>query len=62
MLETNSTLFCDGCDTVNRLVALPSAFLGYRYHPLDGGFLFRAGAAWDFGLAIGVSVSFGAAF
>lgn len=61
VVSTNSGIFCSDCDS-SRLAALPSAFLGYRYHPLDGGFLFRAGAAWEFGLGIGAHLSFGGAF
>jgi hypothetical protein len=62
VVSTNSEIFCSSCDSSNRLAALPSAFLGYRYHPLDGGFLFRAGAAWEFGLGVGAHLSFGGAF
>lgn len=62
VVSTSSTIFCSSCDDGTRLAALPSAFLGYRYHPLDGGFLFRAGAAWEFGLGIGAHLSFGGAF
>lgn len=62
VIDTNATLFCSGCTSARRVEAMPAAFLGYRYHPLDGGFFFRGGAAWDLGLGIGASVSFGAAF
>lgn len=62
VVSTNSGIFCSSCDSSTRLAAVPSAFLGYRYHPLDGGFLFRAGAAWEYGLAIGAHLSFGGAF
>lgn len=62
VVSTNSGIFCSSCDSSNRLAAVPSAFLGYRYHPLDGGFLFRAGLAWEYGLAIGAHLSFGGAF
>lgn len=62
VVSTSSAIFCSSCDDSTRLAALPSAFLGYRYHPLDGGFLFRAGAAWEFGLGIGAHLSFGGAF
>lgn len=44
------------------LRAYPSGFLGLRIHPVGGGFLLRAGAAWEYGLATGVSLSLGAAF
>ena len=62
VVSTNSGIFCSSCDSSNRLAAVPSAFLGYRYHPMDGGFLFRAGAAWEFGLGVGAHLSFGGAF
>jgi hypothetical protein len=62
VVSTNSGIFCSSCDSSSRLAAVPSAFLGYRFHPLDGGFLFRAGVAWEYGLAIGAHLSFGGAF
>ncbi|MFO0626856.1 MAG: hypothetical protein U0325_14685 [Polyangiales bacterium] len=62
VVSTTSTIFCGSCDETTRLAALPSAFLGYRFHPMNGGFLFRAGAAWEFGLGVGAHLSFGGAF
>lgn len=50
----------DPTDPVLRI--LPSAFLGYRYQPLDGGLLVRGGGAWSFGYGIGFSASVGASF
>lgn len=62
VVNTTSAIFCSDCDGSTRLAAVPSAFIGYRYHPMDGGFLFRSGVAWEFGLGIGVHLSFGGAF
>lgn len=44
------------------LSVTPSAFLGYRYQPMNGGFVFRVGGAWSYAIGIGVSLSFGYAF
>lgn len=43
-------------------LVMPATFLGYRYHPLDGGFLFRAGAGWSYVFGFGLSLSGGVAF
>ena len=40
----------------------PSASIGYRYHPVDGGLMVRAGLAYTHGVSIGPSMSLGAAF
>ncbi len=40
----------------------PAAFLGYRYHPLEAGRIFRAGIGWSYLLGVGLSVSAGEAF
>ena len=40
----------------------PLFFLGYRYQPVDGGFIFRLGAAYAHLYAEGLSLSFGQAF
>jgi hypothetical protein len=44
------------------LAVAPATQVGYRFHPLDGGFLFRTGVAWELGLGVGVNLSFGGAF
>lgn len=45
-----------------RVTFYPSMFVGMRVQPVNGGFLLRIGGAWEYGLATGVSTSFGAAF
>ncbi len=57
---TNSA-FLDG-SREERLAVYPSMFLGLRLQPVSGGFLLRVGVAWDYGLATGLSTSFGATF
>jgi len=48
--------------TVDGLEAAPVGFIGYRYHPLDGGFLFRTGIGLELGYGMGLNLSFGGAF
>ena len=40
----------------------PLFYLGYRYQPVDGGFIFRLGVAYAHLYAEGLSLSFGQAF
>lgn len=41
---------------------LPAAFVGYRRHPLAGGFVFRIGGGWNYYYGVGLDVSFGYGF
>ena len=40
----------------------PAGFVGYRYQPLDGGTLIRAGVGWNYGIGLGANLSLGYAF
>ena len=40
----------------------PAGFVGYRYQPLDGGTLVRAGVGWNYGIGLGANLSLGYAF
>ncbi len=40
----------------------PAGFVGYRYQPLDGGTLVRAGVGWNYGIGFGANLSLGYAF
>ena len=40
----------------------PTAGVGYRFQPLDGGLTFRGGLVWTHAYGVGPSASFGAAF
>ena len=40
----------------------PAASLSARYQPLDGGFFFRGGLLWTYGVGLPIGFSFGAAF
>lgn len=62
MKVTGSVIFSDAEDEDPQLRVFPSAFLGYRYQPLAGGLLMRAGGAWSFGYGIGLSASVGFSF
>jgi len=63
VLSDDGFLCVSGCDGVARgLTLAPTTQLGYRYHPMQGGFLFRTGVAWELGLGVGVNLSFGGAF
>lgn len=41
---------------------IPACALGYRYQPVDGGLLFRAGGAWTYAYGFPIEVSLGYAF
>lgn len=60
VVETSSEFLYESSSEFLR--AYPSAFLGMRIHPMNGGFLLRVGAGWEYGLAFGLSLSLGAAF
>lgn len=60
LVETSGAFLYD--DGSRGLRVYPSTFLGYRFQPLQGGFLFRVGAAWEYGLALGLHLGLGAAF
>lgn len=60
--EGSASLLVQGRRDNGELGVSPAAFLGYRHQPLDGGILFRLGAAWSYGNGVGASVSLGGAF
>ena len=40
----------------------PAASISARYQPLDGGFFFRGGLLWTYGVGLPIGFSFGSAF